>query len=273
MNSRRLLGSLLFFFACLLVSALVFSQVIPAAPSRIEKEEVQPARVLHYLAIGDSLTEGVGDVSGQGGFVPLLAQELRNQYGGVVQSYNAGVSGNTSSQILSRLEEDATLQDQLIEADVLTLTVGGNDFRKALLSTLGHLTAERFEQPAASYAKRLDKLLQFIREKNPTVPIYVLGIYNPFYLNFPDLADIHGVVDMWNQITETTVTAYPGVYFVPINDRLSKGLDQAISKPGGPLNALLSEEDSFHPNLTGYEIMKQAVMESIRETKQDWPNQ
>ena len=37
-------------------------------------------------------------------------------------------------------------------------------------------------------------------------------------------------------------------------------------------NNLLYGEDSFHPNNTGYEIIKQAVMEKIRATKEEWKN-
>ena len=39
------------------------------------KEEVQDQdKIVNYVALGDSLTEGVGDATGQGGFVPLLAK-------------------------------------------------------------------------------------------------------------------------------------------------------------------------------------------------------
>ena len=33
------------------------------------------------------------------------------------------------------------------------------------------------------------------------------------------------------------------------------------------INDALYQEDNFHPNNTGYEIMKRAVLEKIRETK------
>jgi len=35
-------------------------------------------------------------------------------------------------------------------------------------------------------------------------------------------------------------------------------------------NDALYDEDSFHPNNTGYEIMKEAVLEKIHATEKKW---
>ncbi len=42
-------------------------------------------------------------------------------------SVNYGVSGNTSQQILKRMTTDPQIEKDLEKADLLTLTVGGND--------------------------------------------------------------------------------------------------------------------------------------------------
>lgn len=49
--------------------------MIPSAPSLLTDKEISSKERtrLTYLALGDSLTEGIGDTTGQGGFVPLLA--------------------------------------------------------------------------------------------------------------------------------------------------------------------------------------------------------
>ena len=58
-----------------------------------------------YVAIGDSLTQGVGDSSNQGGFVPVLSQALESDFDWQVTSRNYGIAGNTSNQILKRVQE------------------------------------------------------------------------------------------------------------------------------------------------------------------------
>lgn len=280
MNSRTFLHHLLFFFLSLLGFLFFFQLLIPVAEPRLEqgKNVTEKGQELYYVALGDSLTQGVGDKTAQGGFVPLLAQGLGNQYGYQVTYDNYGVSGNTSQQILKRMD-DTTISTSLAKADVMTLTVGGNDLRRAILANITQLDLSVFDGPAREYSQRLLQIIEKARAENPHLPIYVIGIYNPFYLNFPELTEMQTVVDNWNQVTASTVEGVSDTYFVPINDLLYKGLDgekgisQSTSTPGKVVNNVLAEEDSFHPNNTGYEIINKAVMEAIRETKEQWKNQ
>lgn len=223
--------------------------------------------------MGDSLTEGVGDTTGQGGFVPLLAQSLTNDYGYEVAYQNFGISGNTSNQILKRMKENKELKQALKEAELLTLTVGGNDLRKVIVNNLAKLKVSAFDKPAKEYEKRLENIIDVARQQNPDLPIYILGIYNPLYLSFPELTEMQTIVDKWNQATEQTTKKYQHVYFVEINDLLYKGLEgeegfSTISDTTS--NNLLYEEDHFHPNNTGYEIMKKALLEKLNETEKSW---
>lgn len=278
MNNRKLIQGFVYFFLCLLTSILLFHHFIPVAPSLLTDKETRSNErtKLTYIALGDSLTEGVGDTTGQGGFVPLLAQSLVNDYGYEVDYKNFGVSGNTSNQILKRMSEDESIKDYLKKADFMTLTVGGNDLRKVILSNFSNLKISTFTKPAKDYSKRLEKIIQTAHQANPNLPIYVVGIYNPFYISFPEMTEMQTIVDNWNQTTEQVTQKFKNVYFVPINDLLYKGLDgeSGVSQVSGQSgNNLLYEEDNFHPNNTGYEMIKKAVMEEMNETKESWQNQ
>ncbi|CYV45321.1 SGNH/GDSL hydrolase family protein [Streptococcus suis] len=275
MNNRKLIQGFVFFFLAILGSIFLFHQLIPVASSRISRQELTVSEKIsfRYVALGDSLTEGVGDTTGQGGFVPLLAQSLTNDYGYEVDYKNFGVSGNTSNQILKRMKEDGELISYLKTADLLTLTVGGNDLRKAIIKNIANLKVSTFDKPAKDYGKRLDTIIKTARKNNPNLPIYVVGIYNPLYLNFPELTEMQTIVDNWNTMTEQITEKSQHVYFVPINDLLYKGLEgeAGISQNGSQVtNNLLYEEDSFHPNNTGYEIMKKAILERMNETTESW---
>lgn len=68
---------------------------------------------IHYVAIGDSLTEGVGDLTNQGGFVPLLASDMGDYLKANVSPQNYGVSGNTSQQILDRMTQEKDIRKAL----------------------------------------------------------------------------------------------------------------------------------------------------------------
>ena len=63
--------------------------------------------VIHYTAIGDSLTEGIGDLTNSGGFVPIVADDLKEHYNlNGVQTDNFGKNGDRSDQILKRIKEN-----------------------------------------------------------------------------------------------------------------------------------------------------------------------
>ena len=84
------------------------------------------------------------------------------------------------------------------------------------------------------------------------------------------------VIDNWNQATEEVSQEYQNVYFVPINDLLYKGIDgqegivQTVGGQTTIINDALFEDDLFHPNNLGYQLMADTVTEEIRVTKKKW---
>lgn len=278
MSKKSILSGLVFFVTSLLLSVLLLSVIIPKSDSKLTKKDflANKATKLNYVAIGDSLTEGVGDTTGQGGFVPLLTQSLIESYNYDVSYSNYGVSGNTSNQILKRMKTQEDIQKDLKKADLMTLTVGGNDVMAVIRKYLTTLKVSTFTKPATQYQGRLRQIITLARKDNPDLPIYILGIYNPFYLNFPEMTEMQEIIDNWNNSTQAVTKEYNNVYFVPINDLLYKGIDgeEGIVQTSGEqmtvLNDALFSGDHFHPNNIGYQIMANAVMEEISETKDNW---
>lgn len=277
-KKKNILTGFAFFLASLLLFIVIFSVLIPKSDTELTKKDflAQEATPFNYVAIGDSLTEGVGDTTNQGGFVPLLAQSLTDTYDYQVTDSNYGVSGNTSKQILQRMQEKTDIQKSLAKADMMTLTVGGNDVMAVIRKNLTSLSVSSFTKPAKSYQKRLRQIIELARADNEDLPIYILGIYNPFYLNFPDMTEMQEIVDNWNDATENVTEEYDNVYFVPINDELYKGIngEEGIVSTSGDqttvINDALFSGDHFHPNNIGYQIMSDVTMEKISETKEEW---
>ena len=277
-KKKNILTGFAFFLASLLLFIVIFSVLIPKSDTELTKKDflAQEATPFHYVAIGDSLTEGVGDTTNQGGFVPLLAQSLTDTYDYQVTDSNYGISGNTSKQILQRMQEKTDIQKSLVKADMMTLTVGGNDVMAVIRKNLTSLSVSTFTKPAKSYQKRLRQIIELARAENEDLPIYILGIYNPFYLNFPDMTEMQEIVDNWNNATESVTEEYANVYFVPINDDLYKGIngEEGIVSTSGDqttvINDVLFSGDHFHPNNIGYQIMSDVTMEKISETKEEW---
>ena len=81
-----------------------------------------------YVALGDSLAEGVG---ANRGYVDRYAEYLRDDTGARVELINLGVSGQTSSQLLRALRKDPSMRRALRGAEVVTFNIGINDLGQA----------------------------------------------------------------------------------------------------------------------------------------------
>ncbi|GCF92807.1 lipase/acylhydrolase [Enterococcus florum] len=254
---------------------------IPKAQPRLkadpQTQNQHYKQTVHFVAVGDSLTQGVGDETDRGGFVPLVADSLRDEYSlSTVQTENYGVSGERSDQILKRLKKDTDLQRSLESSDMITLTVGGNDLLQAFQKNITATSAKKFDGSIKKYQKNVEKIIEKIRELNTQAPIYLVGIYNPYYLNFSDIKEMQEVVDNWNDASEELAKDSTNVFFVPVNDLLYKGLptsdstDESSGDQPTVKNNVLYDEDNFHPNNLGYQLMANAVRDEMIDTNELW---
>ncbi len=246
-------------------------------PKYVEKKNVK------LVALGDSLTHGQGDETNNGGYVGVIKEKIEHRYHQTkVTTVNYGVTGDRSDQILDRLNQQSQLRSDLWSADVITMTVGGNDLMQILEKNV--MGSERqvtssVESGEKTYQQKLIKLFDAVRKENPKAPIFVMSIYNPFYTYFPDVTIINKSINQWNQTTQDTMNNYKSMYFVNINKLMSYGQYQTKSQQqqlvkeeekanqgqvsqkrvieimnhkDKNLNKYISTEDNFHPNHTGY---------------------
>ena len=266
--------------AAAVATLLILFLTIPKADSRIHvvRDDSQNyKKSVHFVAVGDSLTEGVGDETKRGGYVPLVADALQQKYELTsVEKDNYGVSGERSDQILKRVKKDSDLRNSLASADIITMTVGGNDLFQAFQKNLTAKTAKQFDRSIKKYGKQVQDILSEMRELNSKAPIYIVGIYNPYYLNFPDIKAMQTVVDNWNDETKGLAKETKNCFFVPVNDLLYKGIATKDSQKTGESssaevkNNALYDEDNFHTNNLGYQLMATAIQEKIVDTKDLW---
>ena len=251
-------------------TVLLIIVIPPAKPllsiSKAQKESASDMEV-KVEAIGDSLTEGVGDVNNEGGYVPLLAKDLTEVYHfASIEMYNHGKSGNKTTQVTKRIENSEEIQSDIASANMIVITIGANDLMKTVKANIfKDLSIDTFDSPKEEYKSNIATMYKTIRKYNKDCPIYQLGIYNPYYLNFKEITEMQDIVDMWNVTTEEFVQSQNNAYFIPINDQIYKG--NGVTTDTAELNNLLSEEDSFHPNNTGYQIIANAFRDKIVETQ------
>lgn len=229
---------------------------------------------LHIVAIGDSLTEGVGDSTNSGGYVSVvdeLLEETQNYQ--EVTTSNYGKSGDRSDQILKRFYEDEAMQGDIQTADMVVLTIGGNDIIQTFKKDFLTIDEQKFIAPEKTYEQNLKSLLTEMKELNPKIEIYVFGIYNPYSVYFPEITEMQTIVDEWNEKTQAVVNETDSATFLSIASLFNQSsesagkenqlLNEQNSAATEVVNPYLYEEDLFHPNRAGYRLMGEKLFQAI----------
>ncbi len=181
------------------------------------------ADALRVIAFGDSLTQGYG-LPPEAGLTARLEAWLRAR-GHDVTIINAGVSGDTTSGGLSRI--DWTLADP---ADAIIVELGANDMLRGTDPQLVRANLEAIMQAVA--AKGLPSMLVAV----PSIANYGAAYENAFNAIFPDLAATYGAVLFAD-------------YFAPLVAAVSSGAD---------MNTLM-QPDGMHPSAAGVDILIEAL--------------
>ncbi|ASS99449.1 MULTISPECIES: SGNH/GDSL hydrolase family protein [Geobacillus] len=222
----------------------------------VKQTEAKPLpKDIHLVALGDSLTEGVGDGEGKGGYVGRLVPLLSAEEG--VRTVTVANFGKRGRRIAELEPVINAHQDELQRADLILLTIGGNDVMNVVRSHFFDLSRQRFQQAAERFAGRLDHLLIALRTINPDAVILLIGLYNPFSTTLPNIPEIDDVIAEWNKASQAVLSRYDRTMFVDIQDIFADRDD-------------LLYRDEFHPNAAGYEQMAMRVYEALKERKEWW---
>lgn len=206
---------------------------------------------LTLTSIGDSLTKGVGSSKNKGGYLHYLQTDLENlKQVASVQTHNLGFSGNRTDQILLKLRE-RDIQTKINNADLIIVTIGGNDLLKIFQDNFFNLQIENFLRAMTTYEQNLHAIFTKIRTINEQSTIILVGLYNPFTTWFSDIEELDEIINQWNDTGATVANNYPNSYFLNIAQQF------------GAKGETVLHDDNFHPNDLGYEIIAQNLYELI----------
>lgn len=208
---------------------------------------------LHVVGLGDSLTQGVGDEENKGGYFERVASDLTEWEGiSFVETENLAKRGRRSDQLAEQLEE-ADIQASIEDADVIFITIGGNDIMKVLKANLFKLKTKPFYKELGKYEERLDKIFGTIRALNPDAPIVMSGLYNPILLITDEVKEFDDIIDDWNAAIETRIELDGNSCFVPVADLFEENTN------------IVYHTDFFHPNAQGYTLMEERYVKYLEE--------
>ncbi|MFZ3579022.1 SGNH/GDSL hydrolase family protein [Virgibacillus sp. DJP39] len=206
----------------------------------------------HVVAIGDSLTEGIGDETGTGGYVGMLNNALNSTDENAVEFTKYGKRGRRSDQLLEKLK-DPEVKASISDADIVLITIGANDIMKVMKENFTNITSDDFSKARISYEDRLKKIFEKIYSINPRAEVYLLGFYDPFGRYFPQVKELGVIVENWNATGKKITEQYNNATFVPTIDLFDDR------------NVDLFWKDNFHPNYRGYHRIAERVLEYLHE--------
>ena len=275
---RRIIGLL-----CML---LLCCGMVPASASA--------AGTGSYVALGDSISAGYGLSEGEPSFPERLAQST-----GYALADFSSSEGVTSQALLETLSQPE-VADAVKNADVITITVGGNDLMNALYEYLakasGTMTADEIREglengsfdmftlmglmqqldgfPISSQASaaltalgaNLSRALAQIKGMNPDATCIVANQYNPYgHINNPFAADIVSTFEVGVQALNTTLARVAQAQGATVAD--VHGIFAASS--ANPCNAYFTGLDDFsldfHPSALGHQLIAEAVEQALPE--------
>ncbi|XEC92661.1 GDSL-type esterase/lipase family protein [Paenibacillus tarimensis] len=230
----------------------VYDITNPSAANQDEAEQQAPDKQpslsdqdeIRITAIGDSLTKGTGDNTGQG-YVRQVIDGLSEKLDKPVKLINnLALNGLRADELADKLESDNGMQFALRQANVILLTIGGNDLFQFAQGTGAGQTAEeiRVEHLSGGLeegAERLAKVFKLLNEINPEARIVYVGLYNPFY-DMEDLREGSLQVQDWNREAYKMSMDYPNISVIPTFDLFEHSIGSYLSS------------DHFHPNHAGY---------------------
>lgn len=199
---------------------------------------VEPSDV---LVMGDSIGFGVGDEENQGigeRYLALLSEEDESG----LSLANISVPGFDSTQLADSIESGEH-NTTISSAQLIIISIGGNDLNRLEFEDSLDFTIS-FDEALTTYIDNLETIISEIRSINPDAQLALIGLYNPYSQETPELTPI---LLEWNYETRLIVNSDARLAYIPTYELFEYHLDGYLSF------------DQFHPNGAGYQVIAEQL--------------
>ncbi|WDF02660.1 MULTISPECIES: GDSL-type esterase/lipase family protein [Shouchella] len=197
-------------------------------------------RGVNYLAIGDSLTTGVGASGKPDGFVSIYRHYASGALQAPVKTLTVARSGLTTGQIHRLVYQQPVTS--ITEANFITITGGGNDLIQSVQYGRQPFSVEKVEHAIKNAIYWMTQLVSYITEikRGKAIPykIIVFNSYNPL----DSVPFVDQSIKSFNRGIQS-LTRFPHVQVVDVYQAFKRRNHYVLSR------------DAFHPNNKGYSIM------------------
>lgn len=204
-----------------------------------------------HLALGDSVVKGFGVEDGQN-YVYLVSVRISKATGKKVVKINNGINGLTSYELKAKLES-GQFDEQIKNANLITLNIGGNDLLKISMDNGILEAAKKFQDTKEKFDENLNGIIDHIQRINPDAKVVVLELYNPLPTEHKFSSIAGKLLDSWNG---------------SIYDVVEKKENIAVAKIADVINqADTITSDGVHPNENGYQAISKEVFATLSQAK------
>lgn len=218
-----------------------------------EPQTEAPVENTFYLVLGDSIAYGSGLTNPEAAcYGKIVADTNGYEYA------NHSVPGHTTANLITKLKEEEVIAD-LEKADIINISIGGNDFLKSDLKQImtdvlvsGNYT--KLDKIVNNFYNNLCTIIDIINSHNEDAVIIIQTLYNPQSSDL--LRDAYQMgVDRINNAIKKYDSKNPGeIVIVDVGKAL--GADMANYAA-----------DTIHPSAKGNEKIAQTVLKKLYEMK------
>ncbi|WP_409298583.1 GDSL-type esterase/lipase family protein [Peribacillus sp. SCS-26] len=211
-----------------------------------------PKSQISHLALGDSVIKGYGSNDGHN-LVSDFSTELGRMTGKSVTYQNEGINGITSATLRSLIEE-GTFDEQIKNADLITLNIGGNDLLKAASASRDIYEAiKTFNKLQSSFTDNLTAISAHITALNPEAAVLMLELYNPLPEDSPFYSLGSKLLPQWNLMIYEASSKMDSAVVIETT-RVINGRNIRYLSP-----------DGIHPNSEGYAAISKQMIHQLEK--------
>ena len=211
----------------------------------------ETAEPLNYLLLGDSIAYGAGILNNEEAcYGRIVADTAGFNY------KNDAVKGIKSGQLLSKITGSGSARADIQEADIISISIGGNNFLLGnlpllLFNLIVRGNTEQAENTVAAFYDDLGTIISKIRSVNPDAVILLQTLYNPQTGYIGEAYET--AIGFLNEAILKFAGENPdGLYVVDVASRLDDSENDFA-------------EDGIHPSAAGNLKIAVAVLEKLSE--------
>ncbi len=230
------------------ILALILALILAAMPLA----SAATPKKLNYLILGDSIGFGAGIVNpDEACYGKIVADTNGYNY------KNCAVSGYNTTALLSHMHL-ISVKEAIEEADIISLSIGGNDFLTSNMVQLGFEAGimndlSTFDKIGEIFYENFCKIIADIKELNPKAVILAQTLYNPMHNPLNEI--YQAGADRLNAGIRRYLKEHPkSIVIVDVGKEFS-GHPEYIA------------DDCVHPNSIGNEVIARLVLKILKDLK------